>query len=180
MKKIQTLVKLSAIILLALLYSCEKTKIDKFQELKVVNLRENNPSSSIKIIDVTSQIIAVNFPGPPAVTFNDTLGLTKVLCENEIIYSSDWKVGYQSQFHYKTSIYGANSETIQIVFVRDDIFFNKLLLVQNNKLLKTIDYSTVTIKKVKIDESERAIRITGNSTWIRTGPIEDVETNISY
>ncbi len=181
MRKIRTLVKLSALTLLILFYSCEKEKNDSgFKEVTVIDLRVNNPSPSIELIDVQAQITAVTFPGPPAVTINDTLGLTKVSCADKLIFSAEWQVGYQSQFHYKTTVYAAINGNIQIIFVRSGIFFDKMFVIENNNLIKSSNFSTVTIKKIELNEIKRVIQIVSNSTWMRTGPIADVKTTIDY
>jgi hypothetical protein len=85
-----------------------------------------------------------------------------------------------SPLHVRTRVLVSATQQAQILFVGDgDIFFQKLLIIVNDSLIKTINFSTVTIKKVEINEAGRQLKITSNPTWTRTGPCSD-NTTIYY
>jgi hypothetical protein len=173
--------KLSVLLLLLVsLISCEKEDVDQdFKSMAVLDLRANNNFAPLALVDFVGEVIAV--PGTNPILY-DTLGRTEVRFNGDLIFDYPWQHGYMSSISLRTRVVFSSSENIYVVFIANsDIFFNEIAIINSTgTLLKKADFSTVSIKKVEIDEVSRKLRITINNSWSRTGESSDDVKIINY
>jgi hypothetical protein len=160
--------------------SCEKEDADHdFKTMAVLDLRTNSNLTPLTLFDFIEEIIAI--PGTDPILY-DTLGRTEVCFNGDIIFDYSWKHGYMSAISLRTRVMFSSSDNIYVVFIANsDIFFNEIAIINSTgTLLKKADFSTVSIKKVEIDEVSRKLRITINNSWSRTGESSDDVKIINY
>ncbi|MCX6794428.1 MAG: hypothetical protein NTY31_00280 [Candidatus Falkowbacteria bacterium] len=165
---------------LMLIISCEKENTAQgFKTLPILDLRvNNNLLPSLWLTDYPEEIVPLSGTNPVRY---DTLGRTKVFFNKDLIFDYQWEFGYQSPIHRKSKVLFSATEKTEVVFIsRTDVFFTMMAIISNGSLIKKIDFSTVNIKKVEIDEINKQLRVTSNKGWTRTGELPDDITVINY
>lgn len=163
-----------------LIISCEKENTgEDFKTLPILDLRvNNNLLPSLWLTDCPEEIVPISGANPVRY---DTLGRTKVFFNEDLIFDYQWEFAYQSSIHSKTRVLFSATEKTEVVFIsHTDVFFIEMAIISNGSLKQKIDFSTVSIKKVEIDETSKRLRVTSNKTWTRTAEYPDDITVIDY
>lgn len=107
--------------------------------------------------------------------------MSKLFLDNELLSFYHWQNGIYSGSIIPTRVIWSSYDKYEFVFISDDLAYTRLIVLCPNQGIKDFDVCVVKLIKADlvINRDSIFLKILYNNSWIRTGPMPDIEKNIA-